>query len=103
MKKCRCCGRSDQECQIDYHHWDYQTNAGVHLCRKCHTFIHDGKRALEQTDELPHGENWKIPASNRMVGLHEKIHGRCESWEDFFKRYQIPMNEDYEHIFDLEL
>jgi len=66
-------------------------------------YIHDSKRAREQTKQLPAKENWKIPTSNRMVGLHEDINGRAESWDEFFNRYNIPHEPPYEGIYDLEL
>lgn len=101
--KCACCERSNSSVTIDYHHWDYESDVGVYLCRECHNYIHDGKRAREQTKQLPYGESWKIPTINRLVGLHESKFGRAESWDAFFSRYNIPDKEPFLCVCELEL
>jgi len=89
---------------IDFHHWDYDRDIGVHLCRDCHNQLHDGKRAREQTRDSPDGESWHVDAANNLIGLHESIHGRADSWSDFFKRYNLPDNHpEYADIRTLEL
>jgi len=62
-------------------------------------YIHDNKRAREQTKELPAKENWKIVTSNRMVNLHEEINEWPDSWDAFFYRYNIPHESPYERLY----
>jgi len=102
-RNCMCCGASEIDARIDFHHWDYQTDIGVHLCRDCHNFVHEGVRARDQSKESPHGEDWRIPTVNRMVGLHENTNGAVKSWDRFLERYNIPKQEPYTTVYDLEL
>jgi len=89
---------------IDFHHWDYERDIGVHLCRECHNSLHDGKRAHEQTREHPDGESWRVQASSNLVNMHKDIHGRPESWDCFFERYNLPEDHpDYADIRTMEL
>lgn len=100
---CACCERREDTVTIDYHHWDYVNDIGVYLCRRCHTCIHEGKRAREQTKESPNGEDWRVPVANRLIGLHEQEHGRSNNWDEFFERYNIPRQDAFMQIYDLEL
>lgn len=84
---------------IDFHHWEYENETGVYICRECHNRIHDGKRAREQSRDLPDGETWHVPAGNNLVAIHEDNHGKAESWDDFFDRYNLP--EDHPMYADL--
>lgn len=101
--KCACCEQRNSEAKIDFHHWDYINNIGIHLCRECHTYIHEGKRARSQTAESPKGEDWRIPTVNRLIGLHEQIHGRANTWDEFFERYNIPRQDVFMQIYELDL
>lgn len=87
---------------IDFHHWNYKNDTGVHICRSCHNQIHDGMRAREQTAESPSGESWKVTASNNLVCLHEKHHGPVESWDYIFDLYNLPDEPQYDHLRDLK-
>ena len=88
---------------IDFHHWDYELDVGVRLCRECHESIHDGLRARDQTEMAPEGETWKVDAGLNLINTHEHIHGVADSWDDVFERYNIPNNEGYDWIRDIEL
>jgi hypothetical protein len=98
------CHKIKNRNELDFHHWDYERDVGVHLCRSCHNELHEGKRAQEQTQDNPDGESWRVRASNILVNMHEDIHGRPDSWDDFFKRYNLPDDHpDYASIRTLEL
>lgn len=53
--RCPACGFAEQygdyEREFDFHHWDYENEIGCRLCRECHTHIHDGMKAREQTQK----------------------------------------------------
>jgi len=98
------CAFCESEGRLDFHHWDYDRDIGINICRVCHNYIHEGKRARVQTSEAPKGEDWKVAVINRTVGLHEQLNGRSDSWADFFTRYNIPHDiKAYDDVKDLEL
>jgi len=89
---------------LDFHHWDYERDIGIHICRECHTHIHDGVRARDQTEMAPGDETWRVDAMLNIIGLHETNHGRADSWDQFFEWYNIPGDiEEYQSFYDLEL
>jgi len=67
---------------MDFHHWDYDLDIGVLLCRSCHEQIHQHKRASEQG-------NWKKKTYENLILAHEKHHGEIEDWETFWERYNL--------------
>lgn len=49
MSVCPLCRREVAE--LDFHHWDYENDTGVGLCRACHNAIHggeDGRVSIQQ-------------------------------------------------------
>jgi len=52
---CPLCRKIDYE--LEFHHWDYETDRGVKICRRCHTFIHDEKTAYEQRQDVLKGSS----------------------------------------------
>lgn len=85
VPSCPVCGALDPE--FDFHHWDYENDTGVCLCRDCHDYIHDGKTATEQSRQT--GQDWRVQARERLVRLHEKHHGEIRDLEGFGLRYQL--------------
>lgn len=51
----------DEVDDYDFHHWDYETNVGCALCRRCHTVIHNRMRASDQSRLSPTGD-WRDEA-----------------------------------------
>lgn len=90
--------------RLDFHHWDYDRDIGIHICRECHTDIHDGKRARDQTKDAVGGGDWRTRAGMNLIELHEDEHGRPDSWRNFTNRYNIPTDiEPYSHILNFKL
>ena len=57
---CPACGRSAPTDGLDFHHWDYDDDIGVGLCRECHLDIHEGVKASKQSGFAGGGEGaWK--------------------------------------------
>lgn len=82
FQKCAVCSRQDD---VDFHHWDYQTNQGVYLCRECHEFIHaDLSRPSEGE-----GEEWITKAIPRLLKRHDR-HNEDNSIQHVMSRYNIP-------------
>jgi hypothetical protein len=50
--KCPLCG---EERKLDYHHWDYEQDVGVHICRNCHNYIHNPEGAKPSESQ---GQGW---------------------------------------------
>jgi hypothetical protein len=97
-----CCPLCLDEEDLDFHHWDYENDIGIHICRRCHNMIHDGKRAREQTKGSV--GTWHADAVNNLIRLHEYTHGRVTCWDRFFERYNIPRNhEKYSQVFEVDL
>jgi len=87
MERCTVCGAND----VDFHHWEYSTNRGVVLCRKCHSFIH-------QEDARPSKDRaWKLVAIARLVKRHYDVNGPS-TVDSLMERYNIP--EDYRGAVD---
>jgi len=98
--KCPICEESEA---TEQHHHSYDPEVTMPICRTCHLIIHDGKRASEQAGKYIEGECWKTDAGNNLVGLHEHYHGRADSWDNFFERYNLPKQEGYLSIYELDL
>lgn len=100
----QCCPICLETAALDFHHWDYDRDIGIHICRDCHTELHDGVRARDQTEAAPGDEDWRVDASNNLIGMHESRHGRADSWDEFFERYNIPKDVAvFTNIYELEL
>jgi len=84
---------ASQPLNIDFHHWEYENDTGVYICRDCHNRIHDGKRASEQSREQPGHKTWHVAAASNLVAIHEDMHGEPESWRDFADRYNLPVED----------
>lgn len=87
---CPLCHTSKDEDELDFHHWNYQENIGIHICRDCHTEIHDGLRASEQTKRAPENEDWRFESLTRLIKLHKETHDGVSSWEELAWRYNVP-------------
>jgi len=87
---CPLCNNKKEKDSLDYHHWDYESGAGVQLCRECHEKIHDGVRASEQTEQQPEGETWHRKAVENLLNIHTDRFGPPASLKDFFRIYNLP-------------
>ena len=83
---CACCEKTTT--QLQFHHWDYETDEGVYLCDECHSHIHREMRAREQA-RLSGVESWESDAISRLKARHEDYHGKV-SKKMFNERYFIP-------------
>jgi hypothetical protein len=65
---CPLCGVSED---LDYHHWDYERNIGVCLCRECHNYIHGGDhgRVSIQQNRVEYygGDHWHETAITQLI------------------------------------
>lgn len=63
--RCPCCGYAERygDREFDFHHWDYDEDVGVMLCRRCHSHIHRDMTASEQDDLTG---DWKADAKERL-------------------------------------
>lgn len=84
---CACCERS---LSLEFHHWDYETDEGIHLCEECHAYIHRNVTATEQAKLTPGNESWEIDAVSRLKNRHEERHGDAPDAATFEERYNIP-------------
>jgi hypothetical protein len=101
---CPLCESSGNDIQdLDFHHWDYDKDIGVHICRECHNTLHDGMRAHQQTQISPDGETWRTDVILNLINTHENIHGALNSWNQLFERYNIPQHGEYDWIRDIDL
>jgi hypothetical protein len=96
---CPLCNARKEKSELDFHHWDYDRNIGVQLCRGCHEKIHDGQRAHIQTKEAPDGTTWHKRTTRNLVNIHTENFGSVKPWKAFFERYNIPnRSEKYSHL-----
>jgi len=88
--QCPLCSAKDVE--LDFHHWEYNEDIGVGLCRGCHQTIHEGMRASEQSSWSQTGE-WEDRALAELVRCHKLYRGMPGSdasiWE-IKTRYNVP-------------
>jgi len=83
---------------LDLHHWDYETDQGVVLCRTCHEAVHDGQSVSEQQSEAEEaGKTWQELAVGNLIrlDLRESPNSFEESQYDDYQnylqeRYNIP-------------
>ena len=56
---------------LEFHHWDYDHEIGVEICRDCHNFIHegpDGRVSIQQNRAEYYGlESWHDRALPQLV------------------------------------
>jgi len=61
---CPVCGVADDgTTRFDFHHWDYEDDIGVQLCRDCHNHAHGGQRI----SDLPEQDGWREEAKERLI------------------------------------
>jgi hypothetical protein len=88
--RCPACGYAEQygSREFDFHHWDYDDDVGCCLCRKCHTDIHDGMTATEQSETT--GREWQYDAVARLYDLSVQNGLEFRNNQRFMWRYNIP-------------
>jgi hypothetical protein len=102
MATCPLC-RSDAT--LEFHHWDYDRDIGIELCRDCHNAVHggaDGRVAIQQNRAEYYGaENWHVPAIGNLAERDIKHLPESELnitqdlefevyWEYLKDRYNLP-------------
>jgi len=61
---CPVCGVADDgTTRFDFHHWDYEDDVGVQLCRDCHNHAHGGQRISDR----PEQDGWREEAKERLI------------------------------------
>lgn len=65
---CPICTIDYYDAEIDFHHWDYEENVGVNICRDCHMKIHRGKRIRDQVKE-PGVDDWRSDSIDTALSL----------------------------------
>jgi hypothetical protein len=89
--RCPCCGKSEVYLdEIDFHHWDYETDTGCNLCRECHSHIHRGKTATEQA-KLSDG--WRRDAVRRLFQRSTEHGLEFKRPFHFSHRFNIPTDK----------
>lgn len=81
---CRLC---DSQRNVDFHHWDYQSDIGTYLCRDCHNYIHEPEGA-RPSDSM--GASWLWPAIDRLLERHIDCNKELPTEEDFINWYNMP-------------
>lgn len=65
------CPLCDTSTDLEYHHWDYDKNIGIHLCRECHNCIHEGNHgrvSIQQNKaEYYGGDHWHERAVTQLI------------------------------------
>jgi hypothetical protein len=70
--RCPICGQPDNGAiEFDFHHWDYDTDQGLQLCRKCHQHAHR-YMTVRQQREHERVDDWKEDAARRMINRLER-------------------------------
>lgn len=85
---CPACGRGRAEDDLDFHHWDYDTDTGCQLCRTCHNEVHNGMSASEQTEAT--GRAWQFEAVERLLQISNQNGLAFDDAESFKQRYNVP-------------
>lgn len=70
---------------VEFHHWDYENNQGVYICRPCHNAIHDG--GARPGDSM--GASWLDAAISNLIELHLE-RGRPPDPNAICELYNIP-------------
>ena len=96
------CPLCRQGSKLDFHHWDYETDIGVKICRECHEHIHDGIRKTHQDNKAKsYGySGWVTRAVNNLIIKDiaflkpGEFDIQTQSWEEYRdrlkKRYNLP-------------
>jgi len=93
-RSCPLCGEKSDS--LDTHHWEYDPEITVQLCRSCHDHIHasllmpDNTRVSTQTRGFGGDTEWQDIAYQRALKRYERIHGIVDDWEVFWDRLNIP-------------
>jgi len=94
---CPICG---DDVKLDFHHWDYDEDIGIEICRDCHNEIHDGLHQSHQENKArAHGyDGWLHRAVDNLVELDIAYTRPVEydvgvrSWDDYRKRLMMRYN-----------
>lgn len=54
---------------FDFHHWDYEKNIGVFLCRDCHEQVHSTECAYPENDD-----DWIYHAISNALNHYREFH-----------------------------
>lgn len=69
----------------DFHHWDYETERGMVVCRDCHAQLHNGDKARPSQSM---GDEWLIYALKNLVKLHLN-HGGEPNSNEIVRKYNL--------------
>lgn len=58
---------------LDFHHWDYESDDGILVCRQCHDAIHSTEGAY------PSSEGWVVEAARNALARSIKLRVDGES------------------------
>lgn len=76
MSQCSLCENSRD---LEFHHWDYEDDVGVELCRECHNYIHggdEGRVSIQQNRvEYRGGNHWHELALRQLITRDLKCGG----------------------------
>jgi hypothetical protein len=79
MDKCAVCESTET---VDFHHWDYEHDIGVLLCRDCHNYVHGGSggRVSIQQNRVEYygGSHWWQSAIRNLIIRDLKTRGLRE-------------------------
>lgn len=84
-RACPLCGDDDFFESMHYHHWDYENEAGIHLCRSCHSKVHGGETVSKQR-EKGDSDDWIQLAVRNLLEEHK---------ENFDSVIDCPVRERY--------
>jgi len=107
LSYCPLCRQAVDELQ--FHHWEYESDTGVELCAGCHYWLHGGERATQQRKTArewgaheewePWTLDWRHDAIRRLlladlVFISEERYSAFDSAGDYVQyvvdRYNIP-------------
>lgn len=94
VQQCPLCTATD--CELDFHHWKYDPDVGVALCRECHETIHENMRARDQSSFSRSGK-WVDRALAILVRRHRLSRGLPGADASFWEikhRYNIPFSAE---------
>jgi hypothetical protein len=78
---------------LDFHHWDYESNDGILVCRECHDAIHSTEGAY------PGSEGWVAEAAGNALARAIKL--RVDDWsgcdlDEVFEWLNLPNSVEQE-------
>jgi hypothetical protein len=69
MSECPLC--EEFHLSLEFHHWDYDADIGIEVCRECHNAIHggaDGRVSVQQNRvEYYGGDHWHEAAVRNLI------------------------------------